>query len=130
MSKPDIQRFDRDGIWRKPAGAVRVDVTLKGGDSGGEATAHAYVGHRGGGRGGSSGGGYLAASSSVSVSGYTDVRGLGKTVPATEAETVTESFAADDLPDEVHIEVGKGGRPGGRDGYALIITHLTGGTDG
>jgi hypothetical protein len=33
-------------------------------------------------------------------------------------------YLADDLPAELHVEVGKGGRPGGRDGYALIVTHL------
>ncbi|HMG61658.1 MAG TPA: hypothetical protein VK599_01805 [Streptosporangiaceae bacterium] len=27
-------------------------------------------------------------------------------------------------PDTVEVEVGKGGRPGGRDGYALVVTHL------
>ncbi len=121
MSKPDIQRFDRDSIWRKPPGAVRVDVTLKGGDAGTEATLHTYIGH---GRGGS-GAGYLAESSSVAASGYAVVRSLGKSVPATKAEAVTHSFAADDLPDEVAVEIGKGGRPGGRDGYARIVTHLT-----
>ena len=31
---------------------------------------------------------------------------------------------ADEVPAELHVEVGKGGRPGGRDGYALIVTHL------
>lgn len=127
MSKSDIQRFDRDGVWRKPPGAVRVDVTLKGGDAGGEATLHTYIGHIGGGRGGSSGGGYLAASSYVAASGSTAVGGLGKSVPATEAEIVTQSFAADDLPDEVAVEIGRGGSPGGRDGYALIMTHLADG---
>lgn len=35
------------------------------------------------------------------------------------------SFAAAELPDTVEITIGKGGRPGGRDGYALIVTHLT-----
>lgn len=27
-------------------------------------------------------------------------------------------------PKTVKVTVGKGGRPGGRDGYALIVTHL------
>jgi hypothetical protein len=36
-----------------------------------------------------------------------------------------QRVAADELADEMHVEVGKGGRPGGRDGYALIVTHLS-----
>lgn len=32
-------------------------------------------------------------------------------------------------PDTLEVEVGKGGRPGGRDGYALIVTHLSPGED-
>lgn len=39
-------------------------------------------------------------------------------------ELLAQSYAASDLPDRVEVEVGKGGRPGGRDGYALIVTHL------
>ena len=34
------------------------------------------------------------------------------------------SFPADALPGEVEVTVGKGGRHGGRDGYALIVTHM------
>jgi hypothetical protein len=39
-------------------------------------------------------------------------------------ELLASSFDAGDLPETVEVEVGKGGRPGGRDGYALIVTHL------
>ena len=34
------------------------------------------------------------------------------------------SIPAGNLPDEITVTIGKGGRPGGRDGYALIVTHL------
>jgi hypothetical protein len=44
----------------------------------------------------------------------------------TPGELLASSFDASDLPDTVEVEVGKGGRPGGRDGYALIVTHLEG----
>jgi hypothetical protein len=40
------------------------------------------------------------------------------------------AIPADDLPDLVEVLIGKGGRPGGRDGYALIVTHLIGDTSG
>jgi hypothetical protein len=33
-------------------------------------------------------------------------------------------YLADDLPGELQVSIGRGGRPGGRDGYALIVTHL------
>jgi hypothetical protein len=40
-----------------------------------------------------------------------------------------QSFAADDLPDQMEITVGKGGRGAGNagdgaDGYALVITNV------
>lgn len=41
-------------------------------------------------------------------------------------ELLTSSLNADDLPDTVEVAIGRGGRPGGRDGYALIITHQDG----
>lgn len=120
--KPDVQYFEEDGIWVKPAGAERVEITLKGGDaSPAPAVLHAYAGYGSGGRGGT-------GSAAVAAGGYVPVRGLGKSVPATEGETVTQSFAADDLPDLMSVEIGKGGRPGGRDGYARIVTHLKEGT--
>lgn len=34
----------------------------------------------------------------------------------------------EDLPAELEVEIGRGGRPGGRDGYALIVTHLDAGS--
>jgi hypothetical protein len=48
---------------------------------------------------------------------------LGTKIGA-QGELLASSLDADDLPDTVEVEVGKGGRPGGRDGYAVIITHL------
>jgi hypothetical protein len=47
-----------------------------------------------------------------------------------DGEITVQSFAADYLPDEMAITVGKGGRGAGiagdgADGYALVITHLT-----
>ena len=41
-------------------------------------------------------------------------------------EIRVNSFSADDLADTVDVTVGRGGRPGGRDGYVLVVTHLTG----
>lgn len=52
MSTPDIQRFDSDGIWRKPPGAVRIEVSVKGGTG---SPAESYVG---GGHGGAGGGNF------------------------------------------------------------------------
>lgn len=39
-----------------------------------------------------------------------------------DGEVSVKSYPASDLPDEVTISVGRGGR--GADGYALIVTHL------
>jgi len=39
-------------------------------------------------------------------------------------ELMASSLDAADLPETVEVRIGKGGRPGGRDGYALIVTHL------
>lgn len=33
-------------------------------------------------------------------------------------------FYAPKVPPTMQIEIGKGGRPGGRDGYVLVVTHL------
>ena len=46
-----------------------------------------------------------------------------------DGEITVQSFAADDLPAELAVTVGKGGRGAGMagdgaDGYALVITHL------
>ena len=35
------------------------------------------------------------------------------------------SFPAEVLPEKVEVTIGRGGRDGGRDGYALILTHLS-----
>jgi hypothetical protein len=45
-------------------------------------------------------------------------------VRGADGELTVRAIPADDLPHEVQIEIGRGGRPGGRDGYALIVTHL------
>jgi predicted RNA-binding Zn-ribbon protein involved in translation (DUF1610 family) len=46
-----------------------------------------------------------------------------------DGELNAKRFLATELPAEVSVRVGKGGRPGGRDGYALIVTHLAGDED-
>ena len=94
---PDIQYFGCDGTWVKPPGAIRVDVIVQGGQAGD--STRADLGRR------------------VNPNGI--VCSNGET-----GETRVSSWAADDLDDEVEVEVGKGGGPGGRDGYALIVTHL------
>ena len=96
-SKPDIQYFAEDGTWVKPAGAARVDVIVQGGQAGG--STRADLGRR------------------VNPNGI--VCSNGET-----GEIRVSSWDADDLDDLVPVEVGKGGRPGGRDGYALVVTHL------
>jgi hypothetical protein len=35
-------------------------------------------------------------------------------------------YLADELPDKVQVTIGKGGRPGGRNGYVLIVSHRAG----
>ena len=101
MSRPDIQYFAEGGTWVKPPGAVRVDVIVQGGQAG--ASTRAHLGHR------------------VNPNGIACSNGeIG--------EIRVSSWDADDLDDAVAVEVGKGGRPGGRDGYALIVTHLTEGS--
>lgn len=80
MSKPDIQRFEQDGTWRKPPGAVRVDITVKAadGEPGGPAT----------------------ATIAMTVKDCVGTIGAG---------IVTRSFAAGELPDEVAVGVGQPG---------------------
>ena len=119
MTKPDVQHFTEDGTWVKPPGAVRVDVTIKGGD--GESGGPGLRGGAGGtvtlaGSLGAAGGGGGAGGCSF---GTLTVRpGPGGT-----GETVTKSFAADDLPDRMPVTVGQPG------GFASVVTHLNGGTD-
>jgi hypothetical protein len=100
--KPDIQYFAEDGTWVKPAGATRVDIVLQGGQGGQSAGAvftYASLGRR------------------VNMNGIRCPNGQ-------PGDTRVSSWNADELDDTVEVTVGKGGRPGGYDGYALIITHL------
>jgi hypothetical protein len=108
---PDIQRFDRDGTWVKPPGAVRVEVTLKGGDGG-----TGGPGLRGGAGGGVTIAGSLGAAGGGGGAGTLTPAGAG--TPGGKGETVTRSFAADDLPGLLEITVGR------RGGFASVITHL------
>lgn len=142
MSNPDIQYFGSDGTWRKPAGAARVDIVLKGGD-GHPATGGPGVSpgaHIGGGAGAPGsvtappGGAVMAGAGGAGGRGGATVADVGPKLSAygwigtsgDGGEIKAVFYPASELPDEMPVEVGKGGRPGGRDGYALIITHLEG----
>lgn len=48
----------------------------------------------------------------------------GNVTDGEDGKLEAHRYLADDLPAELEVEVGRGGRPGGRDGYALIVTHL------
>jgi hypothetical protein len=115
VSEPDIQYFAVSGTWVKPAGAVTVDIVLRGGQAAAIAGALPTVGPPGG---------FTAAhlGTRFSPNGYVVSNGE-------PGEIRVSSFAAAAVPGTVEVEVGKGGRPGGRDGYALIVTHLEAGED-
>lgn len=53
--------------------------------------------------------------------------GAAPGVDGEDGEITVKRLYAPDIPPTVDIEIGKGGRPGGRDGYALIVTHLADG---
>jgi hypothetical protein len=105
---PDIQYFDSSGTWVKPPRAVRVDIVLQGAGAG-----HGWIGQ------GDAVFTRAHLGRKINPNGYVVSNGE-------PGEIRVNSLDAADLPDEVEVEVGKGGRPGGRDGYALIITHLAG----
>lgn len=52
------------------------------------------------------------------------VRGQAAMQPGKDGAITVHSIPASELPDEVPVTIGHGGRVGGRDGYALVVTHL------
>jgi hypothetical protein len=80
----DIQRFDHDGTWTKPDGAVRIEVVLQGNDP--------VVLHH------ADGSGIAAISVGSAASGFS-------------ANTEQRFFSAAELPQEMPVTVGQ---PGGQ----------------
>lgn len=119
MSGPDIQRFDSDGTWVKPPGAVRLAMSLKGGTSGGSADRGPVAWRFTGGGGGISPN-IAGAGGVVAVDMGTVARAPEWNVtPGEDGQLVECSFAADEVPDRMDIKIGRGG-------YAVITTHVEG----
>lgn len=52
--------------------------------------------------------------------------GGGSAAPGTDGEDggiAVKRFHAPGIPPTMDVQIGKGGRPGGRDGYVLVLTH-------
>lgn len=134
----DVQRFDSDGTWVKPDGALRLTVSLKGGTGdnallglrafpdivtygggGGGGAAVAGAGGTGGGNAiAPAGGGGSAAAVSMNMGTVARAPEWNVT-PGEESQLVEFSFAADEVPDRMDIKIGRGG-------WAEIVTDLNG----